>query len=77
LFNRFAKSLGLDLEHFEIDLGSEQVRARVAADQERADALGVNRTPVVFINDTRLPDSELNQKALEESIEAAVERKGR
>jgi protein-disulfide isomerase len=71
LFNQFAKSLGLDVERFKIDLGSEQVKARIVADQQRAASLGVSRTPAIFINGERLPDSSLNQKALREAIERA------
>lgn len=72
LFNQFAKSIGLDVERFKIDIESDQVKARIAADQQRAASLGVNQTPAIFINDERLPDSSLNQKALQESIERAV-----
>ncbi len=77
LFNQFAKSLGLDVERFKIDLESEQVKARIVADQQRAASLGVNRTPAIFINGERLPDSSLNQKALQEAIEGAVNVKSR
>jgi protein-disulfide isomerase len=77
LFNQFAKSLGLDLERFKIDLESEQVEARIDADQQRAASLGVNRTPEIFINGQRLPDSSLNQKALQDAIERAVNPKAR
>jgi protein-disulfide isomerase len=77
LFNQFAKSLGLDVERFKIDLESEQVKARIVADQQRAASLGVSRTPAIFINGERLPDSSLNQKALQEAIERAVNVKSR
>jgi protein-disulfide isomerase len=77
LFNQFAKSLGLDVERFKTDLESEQVKARIVADQQRAASLGVNRTPAIFINGERLPDSSLNQKALQDAIEAAVNVKSR
>jgi len=76
-FDQFAKSVGLDLERFKIDLESAQVKARIIADHERAVSLGVNRTPAIFINGERLPDSSLNQKALQEAIEAAVKVKSR
>ena len=76
-FNQFAKSLGLDLERFKIDMESEQMKARIDADQQRAASLGVNRTPAIFINGERLPDSSLNQKALQEAIDAAVNVKSR
>jgi protein-disulfide isomerase len=77
LFNQFAKSTGLDVERLKIDIESEQVKARIAADQQRAASLGVNRTPAIFINGERLPDSSLNQKALQEAIERAVNVKSR
>jgi protein-disulfide isomerase len=76
-FAQFVTSLGLDLERFKIDIESEQVKARIAADQQRAASLGVNRTPAIFINGERLPDSSLNQKALQEAIERAVNQKAR
>jgi protein-disulfide isomerase len=74
LFNQFAKSLGLDVERFKIDMESEQVKERIVADQQRAASLGVNSTPAIFINGRRLPDSSLNQKALQEAIDAAVKK---
>jgi len=76
-FTQFAKSVGLDLERFKIDLESEQVKARIIADQERAASLGANRTPAIFINGERLPDSSLNQNALQEAIAKAVNAKAR
>jgi protein-disulfide isomerase len=77
LFNQFAKSIALDLERFKMDVESEQVKARIVADQQRAASLGVNRTPAIFINGERLPDSSLNQKALQDAIDAAINPKGR
>jgi protein-disulfide isomerase len=77
LFEQFAKSIGLDVERFKIDLESEQVKARIVADQKRGTSLGVNRTPAILINGTRLPDSSLNQKAIQEAIEKAVNSKAR
>ena len=72
LFDQFAKSLGLNLERFKADMESEQVETRIAADQERAASLGVNRTPAIFINGERVPDSSLNQNALQGALDAAV-----
>jgi protein-disulfide isomerase len=76
LFNQFAKSLGMDVERFKMDVESEQVKARIVADQQRGASLGVNRTPAIFINGQRIPDSSLNQKELQELIERAVKTKG-
>jgi protein-disulfide isomerase len=72
IFSQFAKSLGLDLERFKIDLESERVKARIVADQQRAASLGVDRTPALFIDGQRVPDSSLNQKAWEDAIDVAV-----
>jgi predicted DsbA family dithiol-disulfide isomerase len=72
LFDQFAKSIGLDVERFKADMESQQVKARIIADQQRAASLGVNRTPAIFINGKRLPNSLLNQKALLGAIERAV-----
>ena len=77
LFNQFAKSIGLDLERFKIDMETDQAKARIVADQQRAVSLSVNSTPAIFINGERLPDSSLNQKALQEAIDAAVNVKSR
>jgi protein-disulfide isomerase len=59
-----------------MDMESGQVSGRIAADQQRAASLGVNRTPAIFITCERLPDSSLNQKALQDAIEKAVNGKG-
>ena len=77
IFSQFAKSLGLDLQRFKTDMESDQVVARINADQERAASLGVNRTPAIFINGQRLPNSSLNQKSLEQAIDKAIGPKAR
>jgi protein-disulfide isomerase len=74
IFSQLAKSLELDVKRFKTDMESEEVTARINADQQRAVSLGVNRTPAIFINGERLPDSSLNQKSLEEAINKAVNR---
>jgi protein-disulfide isomerase len=45
-----AQSLGLDLERFRAELGSESARQRVAQDQRQGESLGVAATPTIFIN---------------------------
>jgi protein-disulfide isomerase len=53
-FKRHAASLGLDLARFEAALASEALRARVEADRQLAQALGVNGTPSFFVNGRKL-----------------------
>ena len=72
LFLEYARNIGLDAERFERDLENEEVKARVAADQERARALGVVATPTVFLNNYRLPNPTLAEPALRTAIEDAL-----
>ena len=54
-----ADTLGLDMERFEADLTSGETAARLQADKDIADALGVTGTPSVFICGERIPTSDL------------------
>jgi protein-disulfide isomerase len=74
-FNDYAKSIGLDVERFKKDMDSEQVSARIAADQSRGKALGVDRTPVLFINDLQVPVTSLNPPGLHAVIDEALKGK--
>ena len=71
-FNDYAKSLGLDVERFKKDMDSEQVNARIAADQLRGKSLGVDRTPVLFINNRPVPFASLNPPGLHSAIDEAL-----
>ena len=70
-FNTYAETLKLDLERFKKDFEGEQVNARIKADKERATSLGVDRTPVLFINDHQLPVTAFNPPGLHEAIDTA------
>ena len=74
-FEDFAKSAGLDVERFKKDMDSEQVNARIVADRERGTSLGVNQTPVVFINNRQLPPNSLTPPGLRAAIDAARNQK--
>jgi len=70
-FEDYAKSVGLDLERFKRDKDSEQVNARIDADRQRGASLGVDRTPVLFINNRQVPANSLNPPGLRAAIDAA------
>ena len=70
-FEDFAKSLGLDLERFKKDMDGDQVNARIVADRQRGASLGVNQTPVVFINNRQVPTNSLTPPGLRAAIDAA------
>jgi protein-disulfide isomerase len=46
----YAKAIGLDLAHFELDIQKESVTAKVEEDFESGIRSGVNGTPSFFIN---------------------------
>jgi protein-disulfide isomerase len=76
-FSDYATKLGLDVDRFKKDIDSEQVKARIGADRQRAASLGVDRTPAVFVNHRRLPDGPLGPSALHEQIDGALSTKKR
>lgn len=75
LFNAYAGILGLNIDRFQKDMASEQLKARVAADQERGQTLGVTATPTIFLNDRAVPAPALNVSGLRAAIDAAMKEK--
>jgi protein-disulfide isomerase len=71
-FNEFARRLQLDVERFQKDIDGEEVARRVGADRERSAALGLDRTPVVFVNGRRAELQNEVEKGLHDDIEAAL-----
>jgi protein-disulfide isomerase len=55
IFEGYAKTIGLDVEQFRRDIGSEIVERRIFLDGRRAHSLGVNGTPTVFLNGREVP----------------------
>ena len=74
-FDDYAKSLGLDVARFKKDMDGEEVKARIVADQLRGKSLGVDRTPVFFINNRQVPVTSLNPPGLHSAIDEALKRK--
>ncbi len=71
-FKTCASGLGLDLERFTKDMDGEVVAKRIAADEDRAASLGVDRTPVVFINGKKVELSPRPEESLHAEIDAAL-----
>jgi protein-disulfide isomerase len=72
VFSEFARQLGLDVERFNKDWAGAEVATRVSADHERSAALGLDRTPVIYING-RLADLKGDvEKGLRDDIDAAL-----
>lgn len=72
LFESYAGMIGLNLEQFKKDVGSEQVKVKVESDRKRGEELGVKNTPTIFINNQSVPPTSLNPTALRAAIDAAV-----
>jgi len=72
VFSGYAAKLGLDVQRFNKDMDSEQVKARINLDQERANSIGVDRTPILFIDGVQIPFSSFGEKELRGVIDAVL-----
>jgi protein-disulfide isomerase len=70
--NNYATELGLDLDRFKADMDGEQVAKRIAADQDRGESLGIDRTPVIFINGEQIAATARDGKGLRAAIDKAL-----
>ena len=75
LFNKYAGTIGCDVERFEKDVDSEAVAALIKADQDEGTKLGVKNTPTVFLNNAMVPVASLDPKDLRAAVEAALQGK--
>ena len=71
-FIAYARELGLDAERFARDMSGEGVDTRVVADHERARSLGVDSTPVIFVNGRKLTFTAQIGKDLRAAIDEAL-----
>lgn len=72
LLTAYAGIIGLKIDQFKTDMASDQVKARVTSDQQRAAGLNVTTTPTIFINDHVVPPTSLNPVSLRAAIDAAA-----
>jgi protein-disulfide isomerase len=49
-YQEYASEIGLDVEQFNKDLVSAEVKSRIAADKSEAGKLGATGTPAFFVN---------------------------
>src|SRR4030095_4756058 len=68
LFESYAGTIGLDLDKFKNDMDSEQARARVDADRQRGESLGIQTTPTLFINNQPLETKDKNPEGIRAEI---------
>lgn len=72
LFNAYAGMLGLNLDRFQKDMNSADVKMRVTSDEKRAKTLGVTNTPTIFINNTAVAPASLNPAGIRAAIHDAL-----
>lgn len=70
--NDYATELGLDVDRFKSDLDGQEVAQRIAADQDRGESLGIDRTPVLFVNGQSVPGTDRNENGLRDIIDKAL-----
>lgn len=75
LFESYAGMIGLDLDKFRKDMDGEKARARVEADRQRGESLGIQITPTLFINNQPLDPKEKNPEGIRAEINAALAKK--
>jgi protein-disulfide isomerase len=75
LFESYAGTIGLDLNKFKDDMDSEQAKARVDADRQRGESLGIQTTPTLFINNQPLETKDKNPEGIRAEINAALVKK--
>jgi len=72
LFSAYAGYIGLNIERFKIDIDSDKVKERVAADQKQGTSLGVKNTPTIFLNNKEIDPKTLNPTDLRAAVDVAV-----
>lgn len=74
LFEEYAKQIGLDVEKFKAAAAGGLAKSRVDADMTRARGAGITGTPSVFINNTQVPQAQMNSAGLRALIDAELQK---
>jgi protein-disulfide isomerase len=74
IFLKFAHDLGLDSARFERDLGSDEVKMRIQADQDAAAKQGITGTPTILIDGRRLRVEATTPEGIRKIIEVTTAR---
>ena len=74
-FAEYAQRLGLDVARFNAEIDSQEIGNRILADMRRANSIGVNSTPTVFLNGYQVTN--LTEENLRKEIDQAIVGAGR
>jgi protein-disulfide isomerase len=72
LFESYAGTIGLNVDQFKKDMDGEQAKARVDSDEARAQSLGINVTPTIYINGQPVDPKDKNPEGVRAAINAAL-----
>lgn len=73
LFANYASRLSLNVEKFKADVEKPETAARIVADFQRGDSMGVSGTPSIFLNGRQLPvETALSDAKLRAEIDATL-----
>jgi protein-disulfide isomerase len=56
IFLEFAKQIGLDMEKYKNDIGTQEIKDRIYRDKSEATSLGIQGTPTFYINGEKIPN---------------------
>jgi len=72
IFEDYAKQIGLDVERYKRDVGSDVVSQRIFMDGNRGHSMGVKGTPTVFLNGREVPFESLAPEKLRVLIQNEI-----
>lgn len=75
IFIEYARQIGLNIDQFTRDLGSNLIDQRISADAQRGASVGVNGTPTVFLDSHMVNYQSTNLEGLRRGINILLERK--
>lgn len=76
IFEGYARDIGIDVERYKRDIGSETVAQRIFLDGKRGHSLGVKGTPTVFLNGREVPFESLPPEKLRVLIQSEISASG-
>jgi protein-disulfide isomerase len=76
VFEGYAKEIGLDVDRYNRDVGSDLVQQRIFQDGKRGHSLGVKGTPTVFMNGREVPFESLPAEKFRVVIQKEIEAAG-
>ncbi len=76
IFEEYAQKIGLDFAKYQTDVVGLPAQNRVAADLERGRGVGINGTPTIYINGTKLLPEQTDVSAMKQLIEAELQKAG-